>query len=207
MLEFRDTPTLSEPTRVLVEKIFGLVEVGLERELFRHVANFDRATLYEQAVHDQLTGLYNRQYLDDVARRLCARDDRNPSPAVAALMIDLDHFKAVNDTFGHSVGDQVLQHVARSILDGARLGDIVVRYGGEEFVVLLSGVDLATAHAVAERIRESVAEPDDDRPSVTASVGVALRDHGESFERLVERADKAMYFAKASGRDRVGVAD
>ncbi len=207
VLEFRDTPTLSEQTRVLVEKVFGLVEVGLERELFRHIANFDRATLYEQAVHDQLTGLYNRQYLDDVARRLCARDDRNPSPAVAALMIDLDQFKAVNDTFGHSVGDQVLQHVARSILDGARLGDIVVRYGGEEFVVILSGVDLATAEAVAERIRESVAEPDDDRPSVTASVGVALRDHGEGFERLVERADKAMYFAKASGRDQVGVAD
>ena len=207
VLEFGDTPTLSEQTRVLVEKVFGLVEVGLERELFRHIANFDRATLYEQAVHDQLTGLYNRQYLDDVARRLCARDDRNPSPAVAALMIDLDQFKAVNDTFGHSVGDQVLQHVARSILDGARLGDIVVRYGGEEFVVILSGVDLATAEAVAERIRESVAEPDDDRPSVTASVGVALRDHGEGFERLVERADKAMYFAKASGRDQVGVAD
>ena len=72
VLELRDTDTLSGPTRVLVEKIFGLVEVGLERELLRHVANFDRATLYEQAVHDQLTGLYNRQYLDDVARRLSA---------------------------------------------------------------------------------------------------------------------------------------
>jgi len=206
VLEFRDTPTLSGPTRVLVEKIFGLVEVGLERELFRQVASFDLATFYEQAVHDQLTGLYNRQYLVDVARRLCARDDRNSSPAVAALMIDLDYFKAVNDTFGHSVGDQVLQHVAQSILDGARLGDIVVRYGGEEFVVLLSGVDLATAQAVAERIRISVASPDDDRPSVTASVGVALRNQGESFERLVERADEVMYRAKAGGRDRVEVA-
>ena len=120
------------------------MEVGLERELFRHVADFDRAAFYEQAVHDQLTGLYNRQYLADVARRLSTRDDRNSSPTIAALMIDLDRFKAINDTFGHSVGDQVLQHVAKSILDGARLGDVVVRYGGEEFVVLLSGVDLAS---------------------------------------------------------------
>jgi diguanylate cyclase (GGDEF)-like protein len=206
VLEFRDTPTLSEPTRVLVEKIFGLVGVGLERELLRHVADIDSAAFYEQATHDQLTGLYNRQYLVDVARRLCARDDRNSSPAVAALMIDLDHFKAVNDTFGHSVGDQVLQRVAQSLLGGPRLGDIVSRYGGEEFVVLLSGVDLATAQAVAERIQESLAEPDDNRPNVTASVGVALRKQGENFQQLVERADEAMYRAKAGGRDRVEVA-
>ena len=207
VLEFRDAPALSERTRALVDQICDLVEVGLERELFRHVADTDRAAFYEQAIHDPLTGLYNRQYLADAARRLCALDDRNSRPAVAALMIDLDHFKGVNDTFGHTVGDQVLRHVARSIVEGARAGDIVVRYGGEEFVVLLSGVDVASARSVAERVRASVAERNVDRPNITASVGVALRTEGESFERLVERADKAMYFAKASGRDRVGVAD
>ena len=208
VLEFRETPVLSEKMRALVDQICDLVEVGLERELFRHVADIDRTAFYEQAIHDPLTGLYNRQYLADAARRLCALDDRNSRPAVAALMIDLDRFKGVNDTFGHAVGDEVLWHVGRSIVDGARAGDIVVRYGGEEFVVLLSGVDLASARAVAERVRVSVAEPDGDRrPSITASVGLALRTPEETFERLVERADKAMYFAKASGRDQVGVAD
>jgi len=122
-------------------------------------------------------------------------------------MIDLDHFKAVNDGFGHSVGDQVLRHVARSILEGSRRGDIVVRYGGEEFLVLLAGVDQKIAQSVAERIRTSVGEPGGTLPRVTASVEVALRDQGEPFDRLVERADEAMYLAKAAGRDRVGVAE
>jgi diguanylate cyclase len=81
-----------------------------------------------------------------------------------------------------------------------------VRYGGEEFVVVLAGVDLTIAESVAERIRASVAEPGEARPAVTASVGVAIREQAELFEDLVERADKAMYLAKAAGRDRVGVA-
>ncbi|MGA3351690.1 MAG: diguanylate cyclase [Acidimicrobiales bacterium] len=206
VLEFSDTPALDEPTLALVEEICRLVEVGLERELFRRAANIDRDAFYEQAIHDPLTGLYNRQYLDDAARRLCALDDRSPRPAVAVLMVDLDDFKAVNDKFGHAVGDQVLQHVARSIGAGSRRGDIVVRHGGEEFVVVLAGVDLAIAQSVAERIRESVAAPGGERPSVTASVGVALRKQGERFDDLVERADRAMYMAKAAGRDRLGVA-
>jgi diguanylate cyclase (GGDEF)-like protein len=207
VLEFGDTPALNGPTRALLDEICGLVEVGLERELFRRAADIDRDAFYDQAIHDPLTGLYNRQYLADAARRLCALDDRTLTPTVAALMIDLDHFKAVNDGFGHSVGDQVLRHVARSILEGSRRGDIVVRYGGEEFLVLLAGVDLKIAQSVAERIRDSVAEPDEALPGVTASVGVALRHQGEPFDRLVERADEAMYLAKEAGRNRVGVAE
>ena len=140
-------------------------------------------------------------------RRLCAVDDRTLRPTVAVLMIDLDYFKKVNDDFGHSAGDSVFEHVAQSILEGSRRGDIVVRYGGEEFVVVLSGVDLTIAQSVAERIRETVAKQGDGRPSVTASVGVAMRNQGEPFEELMERADKAMYLAKAAGRDRVGVAE
>ena len=208
MLDFREgPPELSARTRTLVDQICSLIEVGLERELSRHVAAIDRAALHDRATHDPLTGLYNRHYLVDAAQRLCALDDRKRTPAVAAVMLDLDHFKSVNDTFGHSFGDQVLRNVARSILAGARAGDVVVRFGGEEFVVLLSGVDLASARSVAERVRWSVAEPSDDYPSITASVGVALRTRGESFEKLLERADRAMYLAKAGGRDRVSVAD
>ncbi len=206
VLEVQDTQPLSSRTRTLANQICDLAEVALEQELFRRVAEIDKAAFYELAVHDPLTGLYNRHYLRDAARRICALDDRNPRPGVAALMIDLDHFKGVNDTFGHSVGDDVLRHVGQAIVAGARPGDVAVRYGGEEFVVLLSGVDLASARLVAERIRASVATPDQLRPGITASVGVALRARGENFERLVERADKAMYLAKASGRDQVGVA-
>ena len=207
VMGFSETPELNGPMRALLEEICSLVEVGLERELFRRAADIDRDVFYEQAIHDPLTGLYNRQYLDDAARRLCAVDDRTLRPSVAALMIDLDYFKKVNDDFGHSAGDSVLQHVARSILEGSRRGDIVVRYGGEEFVVVLSGVDLTIAQSVAERIRETVTKPDDGRPRVTASVGVAMRNPGEPFEQLIVRADKAMYLAKAAGRDRVGVAE
>jgi len=207
LFEFRETPAMSATTRALVDQVCDLVEVGLERELFRQVAAIDRAAFYEQAIHDPLTGLHNRQYLVDTARRMCALDDRNQRPALAALMIDLDHFKEVNDAFGHSGGDEVLRHVAQSIVKGARSGDVVVRFGGEEFVVLLSGVDLPCARSVAERVRASVAEASGDRTPVTASVGIALRVHGESAAELVERADKAMYFAKTSGRDQVGVAN
>ena len=138
----------------------------------------------------------------------CARSTTGTlRPSVAVLMIDLDHFKKVNDDFGHSVGDLSCSTSRRSILEGSRRGDIVVRYGGEEFVVVLSGVDLTIAQSVAERIRETVTKPDDGRPSVTASVGVACATQGSVSSDLVERADKAMYFAKASGRDQVGVAE
>ncbi len=206
LMQFHDTPVLDQPTRALVEEICGLVEVGLERELFRRAANIDRDAFYEQAIHDPLTGLYNRQYLDDAAQRACALDDRSLKPGVAVLMVDLDHFKAVNDRFGHAVGDHVLQQVARSISAGSRRGDIVVRYGGEEFVVVLSDVELTTAESVAERIRAAVAAAPDEPVGVTASVGVAMRHQGELFDDLVGRADGAMYLAKAAGRDRVGVA-
>jgi diguanylate cyclase (GGDEF)-like protein len=207
VLSFAKTPVLNEPTRALVDEICGLVEVGLERELFRHAADLDKDVFYEQAIHDPLTGLYNRQYLADAARRLCALDDRSLRPGIAVLMIDLDHFKKVNDEFGHNVGDQVLKHVAQSITAGSRRGDIVVRYGGEEFVVVLAGVDFTIAQSVARRIRASVAAPGSECPEITASLGVALRAQAEGFEHLVERADKAMCMAKAAGRDRVGIAE
>ena len=159
VLEFRDTPTLSEQTRVLVDQVFGLVEVGLERELFRHIANFDRATFYEQAIHDQLTGLYNRQYLDDAARRLSRA--RRPEPESGGRGAydrprPLQRQSTTLRPFRRRPGTATRRQI--NTRRGA-LGDIVVRYGGEEFVVLLSGVDLAAALAVAERIRESVAEP------------------------------------------------
>jgi diguanylate cyclase (GGDEF)-like protein len=218
VLGFDGTPTLDRATRAILGQIADLVEVGLEREVMRRVADLDRETFYEQATHDPLTGLYNRTYSSEVAERLCATDDRTEGSHMAALMIDIDHFKRVNDTYGHQAGDRVLQRVAGAMTQAIRPGDVAVRFGGEEFLVLLGDVDGATSVAVAERIRSAVAAPDravsdgeaatpeERTPAVTASVGVALRRQGETFEGLVERADVSLYRAKSNGRDQVAVA-
>jgi diguanylate cyclase (GGDEF)-like protein len=206
VLGFRERPNLGKPAIAVVGQIAGLVEVGLEREVLRRSADLERAAWHERAIHDTLTGLYNRVLLSDSARRMFALDDRNETAQVAALMIDIDLFKRVNDTYGHPTGDRVLQHVAQAITQSVRPSDLVFRFGGEEFLVLLPDVDEATAIAAAERIRTNVAHPAEECPDVTVSVGVAHRHEGEDHEDLVARADLALYQAKSNGRNRVEVA-
>jgi diguanylate cyclase (GGDEF)-like protein len=206
VLGFRERPNLGKPAIAVVGQIAGLVEVGLEREVLRRSADLERAAWHERAIHDTLTGLYNRVLLSDSARRMFALDDRNETAQVAALMIDIDLFKRVNDTYGHPTGDRVLQHVAQAITQSVRPSDLVFRFGGEEFLVLLPDVDEATAIAAAERIRTRVAHPSEECPDVTVSVGVAHRHEGEDHEDLVARADLALYQAKSNGRNRVEVA-
>jgi diguanylate cyclase (GGDEF)-like protein len=201
VLGFDRVPTLDRPTRGVLTQVSHLVEVGLEREMLRRISDLEREEWHDQAMHDPLTGLYNRVSLVEAARRLFGLDDRNEDGQIAALMMDVDHFKDVNDRFGHPMGDRVLRHVARSISQEVRLGDIAFRYGGEEFLVLLNDVDSVAALAVAERIRTSVAAREDDQPNVTMSVGAALRLTGEGIDHLVERADRSLYEAKAGGRD------
>jgi diguanylate cyclase (GGDEF)-like protein len=206
VLGFRERPNLGKPALAVVGQIAGLVEVGLEREVLRRSADLERAAWHERAIHDPLTGLYNRVLLSDSARRIFALDDRNEMAQVAALMIDIDLFKRVNDTFGHATGDRVLQYVAQAITQSVRPSDLVFRYGGEEFLVLLPDVDGITALAAAKRIRTRIAHPAKECPDVTASVGVARRHANEDCEALVARADLALYKAKSNGRDRVEVA-
>jgi len=206
MLEFPEETALDAPTRGLVDQIAALLEVGVEREVLRRTAELERGALYEAAIHDPLTGLYNRVPLADAGRRLCALDDRDDAGHAAALMIDVDHFKAVNDTYGHPVGDRVLRRVANSISKAVRPGDMVVRYGGEEFLVLLSGVDDTAGLAVAERIRAAVAAVDGDVPEVTVSIGLAFRRRGDDLETMTSRADESLYQAKVAGRDRIHLA-
>ena len=206
VLGFRDQPQLDAPTLEVLGQVAELVQVGLEREVMRRSATLDRDAFHEQAMHDPLTGLYNRAYVVEVADRLCARDDLADGPGLAALMVDIDHFKEVNDTFGHAAGDTILQHVASALASVVRPDDVPVRFGGEEFLVMLSGVDGRTAIAVAERIRTAIAVPDGLPAPVTASVGIAMRHPGELFEDLVARADEALYRAKIGGRDRLDVA-
>ncbi len=156
---------------------------------------------------DPLTGALNRRGLDLAFPQL--GDDDVVSP-LSAVMIDVDHFKRFNDTYGHATGDLVLREVAAVCGDTVREGDAVVRYGGEEFVLLLPHVDRAQAARIAERVRSAVAMGttiDGQRVTVTISAGVAERVAGESRDALLARADAALYRAKQAGRDRVEVAD
>jgi diguanylate cyclase (GGDEF)-like protein len=160
--------------------------------------------LHAQAHTDALTGVTNRRGLLKGIDALHLRAQRS-GHGYALMMVDIDHFKAVNDQYGHAGGDRVLQRVANALRDGLRMGDIVARWGGEEFCVLVPRMSLADALALAERLALQVAT--DGEPRVTISVGVAeARAEIESAEEVIRRADAALYQAKASGRNRV-VAD
>jgi diguanylate cyclase (GGDEF)-like protein len=162
------------------------------------------ADVRRQAMTDELTGLANRRALDHaIAQALAEAEQGRPSFAVA--MIDVDHFKRINDDFGHSAGDAVLAGFAMRLRAGIGSQDLPFRYGGEEFSVLLPGVDLTGATVVAEHLRQQVAQSAsaDGMHPVTASIGVAAWQPGDTADTLLRRADQGLYRAKASGRNRV----
>ncbi|MEU4621905.1 diguanylate cyclase [Actinoplanes sp. NPDC023801] len=165
-----------------------------------------RAELTEQTVRDHLTGLYNRRHLTSVlGHAVRAADD-----ALAVVMVDVDHFKSVNDRFGHAVGDRLLVDLAGELVRCGRPGGTVARYGGEEFVVVLPGTDLQAAMSHAEQLRQRCAMLvlDTDHGSLrpTISAGVARLRPGMTAEDLLRTADAALYTAKAAGRNRVEAA-
>lgn len=170
-----------------------------------HLTQADNQALSVLAVHDELTGLGNRRSLQSVARTVAARP--LPRRPFAVLMLDIDHFKAVNDRHGHDRGDAVLVDVARCLQRNARQSDAAIRYGGEEFVMVLLDADLAQAKAVAERLREDVFRTQPGQLPVTVSVGVAaaLGPNDDLYE-VLKRADDALYRAKAAGRNAVACA-
>lgn len=181
--------------------------------LFAHVAAsaWRNAQLYAElvsaAMTDPLTHLYNSRWLRDAGDRDLMRAARAGKP-VALLLVDLDHFKTVNDNAGHAAGDLMLQRVANRLRTVVRGSDAVVRLGGEEFVVLLHDCDAAAATKVAETVRRTVREVPVPAAcaldELTASIGVAAYpDHGDELDALLAAADRAMYAAKASGRDRI----
>jgi diguanylate cyclase (GGDEF)-like protein len=163
----------------------------------------------QYAITDSLTGLLNSRWLRDAAGRELAMAERSGTP-LAILMIDLDNFKQVNDSCGHAAGDAILRSVGRTLQRSVRAEDAAVRYGGEEFVLILRACDLPSARRVATEIRSGLAEislpPECTLPRVTASTGVALfPKHGRTIGQLLGVADAAMYSAKRGGRDRVAV--
>ncbi|WUR15983.1 diguanylate cyclase [[Empedobacter] haloabium] len=169
-----------------------------------------RVSLRLQSVIDPLTQLYNRRYLDETLKRELSRAERRGMP-MAVLMIDLDHFKRVNDTFGHEGGDLLLRSVATILKQSVRAGDVPCRYGGEELVVLMPDCSLDKAAERAEAIRAAIAglhlQFNAQVLTATASLGVAAYpDSGIGAEMLVQEADAALYAAKRDGRNRVVVA-
>jgi len=158
----------------------------------------------ELAITDELTGLYNRRYLMQMLEQQRALSNREGTPFVVAF-IDLDNFKTVNDEHGHLVGDQVLKQFSILLQESVREVDLVSRYGGEEFVLLLNGVELDTAQLVVERIRSLVERMrfSDQQLSLTTSIGITQYRDTESAEDIIRRADELLFKAKNNGRNRV----
>jgi diguanylate cyclase (GGDEF)-like protein len=190
---------------VLVAKVRALrAHAWVDRNLARELLV---ASLH--ALIDPLTGLHNRRDFEERLRESAAYAMRHEQP-FALILLDLDQFKAVNDTHGHQVGDRVLVHFADAMLAVMRADDVAFRYGGDEFILLLRGCDALRAIDVASRLRERLAAvpfrlPDETLQTISFSAGAAAAEGRESFggSDLVGRADAALYRAKAAGRDRV----
>lgn len=181
-----------------------------------HIVTLSKTRAREQeheAKSDALTGIKNRRWLDETLTRIQGRDLISMLP-MAVLMVDVDRFKAYNDTYGHKAGDVVLQLVAATISHSLRPSDMVARYGGEEFVALLPRTPEEQAKTIAERLRGAVEvceifldEKEDPLPPVTISIGIAPLRSGESMGKAIEAADQALYRAKDLGRNRYALRD
>lgn len=164
----------------------------------------------QYAVTDALTGLYNRRWLDSVLSRQMERYKKNNNP-LSLLIIDIDGFKKFNDTYGHVTGDRVLYTVAQSLLEHLRPAEILVRYAGDEFIVLLPDTDASTSQKVGDRIREAVGNTPikgmDKKVSAgpTISIGIAEMSPEDTAETFIDAADQALYSVKASGGNQVAV--
>ncbi len=160
------------------------------------------------ALTDGLTGLYNRRHATKRLEEEIARARRN-NKGLCVAMCDVDHFKAINDEFGHSAGDRVLQQIAASLTEYVRRNDVVARWGGEEFLVIFSEIKLTAARIVAERLRGRLAntpQVEGGPEQISVSIGLSMLRPGVSADALIEQADQALYRAKARGRNRVEVA-
>jgi len=181
----------------------------IRRKFYQDRLRSDLGTALELALTDPLTGLYNQRYL---RRHLSSLIERGPDRHLAVLMVDVDHFKSVNDRFGHASGDRALKLIAESLRTNTRVFDSVARYGGEEFVIVMPGTSLDEASAAAERLRSAVeaidfAALDNELIPLTVSVGVACAASAKgSAELLLRAADAALYDAKRNGRNRVEIA-
>ena len=192
---------------VLDEELLARVKSLVRMRHLLDKVEAQRAEMRELAMLDQLTKLYNRHYLMDVGPKKISESLRHKID-MSLLVIDLDHFKSINDTHGHDVGDAVLIEVATALQSLSRNEDIAARFGGEEFVMILNHCNQSNAINKAESIREAIAGLDINGIKVTTSIGVTALPHDRSYEfsELFKAADTAVYKAKNNGRNRVEVA-
>ena len=163
------------------------------------------STIYDTSIKDELTQLYNRRALEELLPKELARSSRHRQP-LSVLLLDIDHFKKVNDTYGHQAGDRVLRTTGKLLILQTRKDDLSFRYGGEEFLVLLPNTDVDNAVIVAEKLREAIKRArmlPTNVESCTASFGVTQFNGDDDWESVIERADQALYNAKKNGRNQV----
>ena len=199
------TPAEEETSRLAAVK--DQLALTIAEDMALALANLKlRETLRSQAIRDPLTGLFNRRYLEETLERELGRVKRVGAP-LGVIMMDLDHFKQYNDTFGHSAGDELLSALGSLVQQQIRGEDIACRYGGEEFLLILPGTSMEIALERAEILRQAVKEMHRHHQGLkptTLSLGVAVYpDHGDTGLQLIRSADAALYRAKQAGRDRV----
>jgi diguanylate cyclase (GGDEF)-like protein len=191
---------LPESERLLVNAFAELTALSLANVRLRENLHF-------QSVRDPLTSLYNRRYLEEFLLKQLHQSERTKSP-LSVLMMDLDHFKRINDFYGHDAGDLALKELGKILSGGIRAGDLACRYGGEEFLLVLFNTDAEAAKARAEILREEVSHirikyGTQDVGPIQISIGIAVYPQdGLTSAELIETADKALYEAKNSGRNK-----
>lgn len=176
----------------------------------KNIIEIDLKNTKELSLRDSLTNLHNRHHLESYANTCFDRAKREQEE-VSVIMLDIDHFKSVNDTYGHGVGDMVLKNIAAILTSSTRQGDEVIRYGGEEFIIILPSTKFEDAQALAEKIRVNIEKmksnyEENKELSVTTSLGVSLlKEDDSSMKSVISRADEALYKSKRSGRNRVSI--
>lgn len=183
----------------------GTLELELVGEVIHRLWKENRRMAF-LSNYDELTGIFNRRGLFNAITHLAHLAQRNEN-AVGVLMIDIDHFKGINDNFGHQFGDDMLRRVAACIRESVRASDVLGRYGGEEFLVFLSSVEPVSLGEVGEKVRRAIENMPNERASVTVSIGIAHGHVGREVEAdvkvLIYQADEKLLVAKAAGRNRV----
>ncbi len=198
---------LSSQAQFFTDEVRDVYQIFVN-QLATSLVNAEMVSQLERlAVTDALTGLHNRRYLKDRLGEVLARAERHDKP-VTAVMCDIDHFKHVNDTYGHPVGDDVIRRVADVLKGSLRKIDLVARYGGEEFVMLLDNTDADSAWHKADELRQAIAkevfDTDQGPFSITMSFGLAVYPKDErTKDLLIDRADEALYYSKEHGRNQV----
>jgi diguanylate cyclase (GGDEF)-like protein len=198
--------TVDEEIKGVLGALVPALSVAVERETMWRALEREREKFYESSIHDALTQLYTRFYMRETLSRLFHLHDRSGLNRLSVLLLDIDHFKKINDHHGHLVGDEVLRQVAALLLSETRKSDLQVRFGGEEFALFLQETDPLVAVQIAERILvqcQARVFPKPGEPGITLSCGLTERLRGESLNALLDRADRALYQAKTTGRNRV----